>query len=122
MSSIDQNTPRDVLEKEAAKDNPTALLYIAIHSAFGTNGFDKDEAKKIEFYKKGAAFADQGSAAAQHCRGVCYLMGYGVDENEKESVKWFQKAAEQGLAPAQHGLGFCYMTGIPNALENSRQF
>ena len=109
-AKIDWNTPRDVLEAEAKKDNPTALLYIAMHSATGAKGFAKDDEKRAEFYRKGAAFADQGSSAAQLCRGVCLMRGYGVDENMQEAIKWVKKAAEQGLAPAQFILGECYRT------------
>jgi len=109
--TIDWHTPRGALEKEAEKDNPDALFYIALHSLFGSNGFTKDEARRSEFLQKGAEFADQGSPAAQCCRGLCYLKGYGVELDEGEAVQWFRKSAEQGFAIAQHHLGDCYYDG-----------
>jgi hypothetical protein len=108
---IDWNTQRDILESEAEKGNPEALLYIAIHSTVGTNGFAQDEVMKIESCKRGAAHADMESPAAQCCRGICCRRGYGIDKNEKEAVEWFRKTAEQGFAPAQWLLGDCYEFG-----------
>ena len=33
--------------------------------------------------------------------GVCYMNGFGVEEDEEEAAKWFQKAAEQEDTDAQ---------------------
>jgi TPR repeat protein len=51
--------------------------------------------------------ADQGSARAQFNLGVCYMLGRGVERNEREAAKWFRKAAELGDVHAQFNLGLC---------------
>jgi hypothetical protein len=124
MTSIDRTTPCNILEQQAEKDNPEALFYIAYHSACGTNGFAKDDAKKIEFYQKGAALADQGSPAAQFCRGICYSSGFGVVKDARNATRWFLKAAKNGFAEAQFALGFRFHVGdgITQDLEESLRY
>jgi TPR repeat protein len=34
-----------------------------------------------------------------------------VEKDEKEAVRWFQKAADQEYPPALHRLGNCYLQG-----------
>jgi TPR repeat protein len=55
--------------------------------------------------------AELGDATSQCNLGVCYLNGTEVNQDYKESVKWFKKAAEQGNAVAQYYLGICYFNG-----------
>ena len=40
-----------------------------------------------------------------------YDNGEGVVEDDKEAVKWYQKAADQGEADAQYALGWMYDNG-----------
>lgn len=40
--------------------------------------------------------AEKGSIDAWVALGWCYSKGFGVDEDKKEALKWYQKAAEQG--------------------------
>jgi len=55
--------------------------------------------------------AEQGEAEAQYLLGNRYSIGYGVSQDYKEAVRWYQKAAEQGCANAQYNLGVAYSTG-----------
>jgi len=55
--------------------------------------------------------AEAGDAIAQYNLGVMYRKGQGVEQDFKEAVKWYQKAADQGYAPAQHNLGVMYENG-----------
>ena len=57
------------------------------------------------------AKAEAGEAWAYYNLGWMYANGEGVEQNFKEAVKWYQKAAEQGDALGQTGLGFMYATG-----------
>jgi TPR repeat protein len=50
-------------------------------------------------------------AEQQDALGWMYSEGNGVDQDFKESVKWFRKAAEQGYANAQNRLGYKYDIG-----------
>jgi hypothetical protein len=40
-----------------------------------------------------------------------YTKGESVEQDFKETVKWWRKAAEQGYATAQYNLGMMYATG-----------
>ena len=40
--------------------------------------------------------AELGHAAAQYELGVAYSLGFGTEQNDEESMKWYRKAAEQG--------------------------
>ena len=43
--------------------------------------------------------------------GDMYAKGEGVPKDDKETVKWYRKAAEQGYARAQVNLGLQYIQG-----------
>ena len=49
--------------------------------------------------------AEQGNAFAQFHLGL-------IDDNEKETKYWYEKAGSQGFAPAQYYLGFTYYYGF----------
>jgi TPR repeat protein len=49
--------------------------------------------------------AELGNAAAEHRVGVAYATGKGVEKNESEAVRWYQKSADEGFAEAQCDLG-----------------
>jgi len=48
--------------------------------------------------------AEQGSARAQYCLGVCYHEGLGVAVDKAEALRWFRLAADQRYAPASNAL------------------
>ena len=73
-----------------------------------TSGDNPDFNAAINFIKP---LAEQGYAAAQNGFGICYQYGQGVEKNEVEAVKWYQKASEQGYAISQCNLGICYYNG-----------
>ena len=55
--------------------------------------------------------AEAGDAIAQFNLGWMYDEGKGVEQDFKEAVKWYQKAADQGVADAQYKLGSRYYNG-----------
>ena len=92
---------------------------------YGNNGKQKDDEAAAQWYLKAAeqghleslyclgsmlkevcefedAFgcfqqaAEQGHAAAQYELGVAYSLGFGTEQDDEESMKWYRKAAEQG--------------------------
>lgn len=73
-----------------------------------TSGDNPDFDAAINFIKP---LAEQGYAAAQNGFGICYDNGTGIEKNEVEAVKWYQKASEQGYAISQCNLGVCYEYG-----------
>ena len=48
---------------------------------------------------------------AQINLGFMYHQGQGVEQDLKEAVKWYQKAADQGQVNAQYTLGWMYANG-----------
>lgn len=61
--------------------------------------------------KKIIMMAGEGHAAAQYELGDMFFSGQGVNEDNKEAIKWYRKAAGQGHADAQYQLGEIYYYG-----------
>jgi len=62
---------------------------------------------------------------AQYSVGYMYANGEGVEENKKEAMKWYIKAADQGQVRAQYKLGVRYASGqgvIESDLEAVKWF
>lgn len=61
------------------------------------------------------AKAVSGLPQAQFLWGLCnyssIYSGADVEQNQREAVKWFRKAADQGLAAAQSQMGSCFELG-----------
>ena len=55
--------------------------------------------------------AEHGDAKYQYAYGVCYEKGWGVEQDEKEALSWFRKAAAQENGPAYNSLGNYYRMG-----------
>jgi TPR repeat protein len=56
--------------------------------------------------------ADKGSAEGRWLVARCYALGAGVTRDDKEAVRWCQRAADQGFALAQETLGPFHLTGV----------
>jgi TPR repeat protein len=57
------------------------------------------------------AEAERGDAIAQNDLGLLYATGRDVPLDEREAVKWFERAAGQGAVNAQFNLGVMYHRG-----------
>jgi TPR repeat protein len=57
------------------------------------------------------SLATKGDAHSQTALGVMYAYGKGVQQDDKQALFWFRKAAEQGNARAQRDLAVMYSTG-----------
>jgi len=79
------------------------VLVVAV-GLVGCGGEDSFESIKAQ--------AMSGDAGAQHNLGVLYQRGLGVEQDYKEAVKWYLKAAEQEYADAQRNLGVMYQNGL----------
>src|SRR5665213_2149581 len=62
-------------------------------------------AKALKWYRKAA---ERNHGMAQFIVGICYVHGWGAEEDEAEGAKWFHKSAELGYAEAQRNLGDFY--------------
>ena len=66
--------------------------------------------------------AEHGDAKYQYAYGVCYEKGWGVDEDSKEALAWYLKAANQGNGPAYNSLGNFYRSGIGVTADAKKAF
>ena len=64
--------------------------------------------------------AERGNPDAQVSLGFRYQDGLGVERDDVEAVKWFQKAADQGYSKGTAALAFCFMEGKGIA-ENKKE-
>jgi uncharacterized protein len=89
-----------------------AVVLLAVALAQPVQGQDFD--KGFQAYQHGdyatalrewTLLAEEGEGAAQFNLGHMYEDGTGVERNDSEAMKWYNKAAEQGLAVAQSTLG-----------------
>ena len=55
--------------------------------------------------------AEHGDAKYQYAYGVCYEKGWGVEQDTKEALAWYNKAAAQENGPAYNSLGNYYREG-----------
>ena len=62
-------------------------------------------------YEDLLAQARQGDAKAQNLVGEALADGRGVQRNDFDAVRWFQKAALQGLVDAQYNLSVMFANG-----------
>jgi TPR repeat protein len=58
------------------------------------------------------AEAEKGSVQQEIELGAAYLMGRGVERNEKQAAYWYEKAANSGDPEAQRQIGYFYTAGI----------
>lgn len=52
--------------------------------------------------------AEKGHIESQFLVGDCYDNGYGIVEDVKKAMKWYEKAGNQGHAESQYRLGMMY--------------
>ncbi len=73
-------------------------------------GLESYSEAEVELVRRHAKL---GVGNAQLYFGNCFYYGvHGLEQNYKEALKWFQKAAEQGLADAQNNAGVIYQHGL----------
>ncbi|MBQ9103475.1 MAG: sel1 repeat family protein [Clostridia bacterium] len=56
--------------------------------------------------------AEKGDEKAMHFVASAYFTGEGVEKNNEQAFKWWQKLADKGNADGQYALGICYFDGI----------
>jgi TPR repeat protein len=83
------------------------IFFNPIHDAW--NAYEKKDYKTAR--ELWLPLAEQGEPKAQFFLGFMQDMGFGVPENDKIAVKWYQLAAEQGDSRAQLFTGFMYDFG-----------
>ena len=70
---------------------------------------ESEKAEGIEWIRKAAE--QGGCSEAPYVLGMCYAEGNGVEQNDAEAFKWFQKGAATGHFVSQYQLALCYIEG-----------
>ena len=73
-------------------------------------------------FVKNAILAERKDSETQYQLGMCFLKGKGVEQDGKEALKWFTKAAVQGHVRAQYNLGVCYAEGKGTVIDYKKAF
>lgn len=66
--------------------------------------------------------AEHGDAKYQYAYGVCYEKGWGVEQNVKEALAWYRKAAAQENGPAYNSIGNFYRMGTGVSADPKQAF
>jgi len=92
-------------QQAAVQGHPNALFKVALLYRDGRAGTSaSDEEAAVRFL----AAAEKGHAEAQFSLGTACLKGFGVPKNERNAMRWYQRAAAQDHAKAQFNLACLY--------------
>ena len=83
----------------------TVVAFCGASLLLGANEDDDD------FIEPVLAAADNGNATAQALVGTMYYYGYGLNQDYKKALFWYELAAESGEVSAQATLGRMYYLG-----------
>lgn len=94
------------------------ILLLAITA--GMSSEIRDQRSQESFWKVYTS-ALRGEQMAQYQVGVMYERGIGVEQNQAQSVSWYEKSARQGYIDAQYNLALMYASGrgVEKNLENA---
>ena len=91
------------LRKRIKRKDANALRNVALHYGYGYRGLSVDQAKCLELLHQSA---DLGFPLAQSLLGDFHHQGMmGLEQNEDEGLKYWERAAEGGHINAQHNIG-----------------
>jgi len=89
--------------KRVELKDPVAIMSLAMDYGLGKYGLPVDQAKCIDLLRQSV---DLGYSHAQCRLGTFHHMGgMGLQKNEEEGIKYWEKAAESGDLNARHNLG-----------------
>jgi len=93
------------LIEKAEKGNASAQYDLGFYYYHGSDGFEKDLKKALEWFLKSA---HQGNRNAQYKLAEMYKKGKGVEKNDKKAFDFYRQSAIQGDAAAQEALAIMY--------------
>lgn len=70
-----------------------------------------EQVTQQEYVERCQQAAAKGNVIAQNTLGFLYLNGQGLEQDDKEAIKWFRIAALAGYAAAQYNLAVMYKLG-----------
>ena len=71
----------------------------------------EDKSFTIEQIEYCRVKSEQGDPDSQYNLGVIYRDGLGVQQDYKESIKWFMKSSDLGHGYSKYTLGVMYQNG-----------
>ncbi|CAB5366937.1 unnamed protein product [Rhizophagus irregularis] len=97
----------------ANRNQITAKYYKAVYISRGLAGSPPNKDKIVaELFKEVADDEANEYPEARVRYGDCLFNGKGVDKNESEALKYFEKAAEDGVVVAMYNVGNMYYNGV----------
>ncbi|MFN7098376.1 MAG: tetratricopeptide repeat protein, partial [Gammaproteobacteria bacterium] len=109
------NTHSADLMKEAENGDVLAQFAISIAYEEGLLGYPVDLKLSTEWLKKAAA---QGNPYALLEMGVCYFLGKGIRQDDRQAINFFKQAAATQIFPSAYiaegnlGLMYCFGYGV----------
>lgn len=97
---------KQLLTEAAQQGSGYALGYIGMRYRDGIEGFEKNPELGVEYIKQAA---EKGIACYQNSYAYCLDTGIGIQQDFKEALVWYLKAANNGDYYAQYNLS-CYYT------------
>ena len=89
--------------RRVERNDPGALRNMALNYGYGRRGISVDQAKCIELLRQSAGL---GLSGAQYNLGYFHDTGtMGLEQNEKEAIKYYEQAAKGGDLVARHNIG-----------------
>ena len=105
--------------KRVEDKDPRAFFRLAMDHGYGRHGLPVDHAKCIDLLRQSAGL---GFPVAHYQLGNFYQNGdRGLEQNEEEALKHWDKAAEGGYLNARHNVG-CIVANSGDAVAAMRHF
>lgn len=98
----DEDKGIEYLTKAAEQNEIHAIHRLGLYYDQGLGEIKPNKELSFKWYMKGALLEDIRS---EFRVGFCYLVGSGVEKNEKEAAKWLFKAGDKGHADAAYTVG-----------------
>ena len=109
LKAGDEVSAFDQFKKAMGSGYPDAFSAMGFFYSNGRGGVDKDDAKALDFFQKGA---DLGSQAAQVNLARFYLEGRGVGADREKGLALMESAASTGSEDAHASLAEIYFLGL----------
>ena len=99
--------PDDI--RKLAEDGDEAAQLAWGEALLNTGTTQDEKAEGVEWIRKAAEHEDY--TPAHYSLGMCYAEGNGVERDDAEAFKWFQKGAAEGQFVSLYQLALCHIDG-----------
>ena len=96
----------ELFQKAANKGYSLAYVIIGNYYFIGSENVEQNDREAAENWLTAARMGD---VIGLYKLGLCYKYGIGVEQNDKEAVKWLTKSAKKDYGKAQYELGNYYL-------------